>query len=82
MPNETEMTWSVCKSKEPISRNLPLLHLKIIYKMVRFHWICDGGQNSFVPPGGVNIDEQNGVTHVNCEMEVSILALELVQVHI
>jgi flagellar motor switch protein FliM len=40
--------------------------------MVRFHWICDGGQNSFVPPQGVNIDEPNGVTHVNCEMEVSV----------
>ena len=45
--------------------------------MVRFHWICDGGQNSFVPPSGVNIDEQHGVTHVSCEMEVSVQALHL-----
>lgn len=40
--------------------------------MVRFHWPCDGGQNAFVPPGGVEQDEKNGVTHVHCEMEVSL----------
>lgn len=38
--------------------------------MVRFHWPCDGGQSSFVPPGGVEQDEENGVTHVSLEMEV------------
>lgn len=38
--------------------------------MVRFHWPCDAGQNSFVPPNGVDHDETNGVTHVSCEMEV------------
>lgn len=39
-------------------------------KMVRFHWPCDGGQNSFVPPQGVEHDKDAGVTHANCEMEV------------
>lgn len=52
-------------------------HSNIFINMVRFHWICDGGQNSFVPPNGVSIDEQHGVTHINCEMEVSVQALHL-----
>jgi hypothetical protein len=39
--------------------------------MVRFHWMCEGSQGSFVPPRGVTADEAAGVTHVAVEMELA-----------
>lgn len=80
MLNETRVTWTESNSKERMISKCSCFHFIISLKMVRFHWICDGGQNSFVPPSGVKIDEQNGVTHVSCEMEVSVQTLNLIDV--
>lgn len=40
--------------------------------MVRFHWHVEGGQSAFIPPAGVRMDEEAGVCHLSCEMEVGI----------
>lgn len=39
--------------------------------MVRFHWHVDMGFSAFVPPGGMTVDEETGVWHVMCEMELA-----------
>lgn len=38
--------------------------------MVRFHWPSSGGQNAFVPHGGIEEDEEYDIMHVSVEMEV------------
>ena len=37
--------------------------------MVRFHWHAEGGQNAWVPQGGMKVD-QSGVRHITLDMEV------------